>query len=237
MSNDRRIAVVTGAGSGVGQAVAVKLANAGWQVVVVGRSQGTLDETVNQCGAGRAVAMVCDVADPAAVEQMGKKVLGEIGPVEVLVNSAGTNVPQRKLDELSVEDYRQIVEVNLNGTYYCVQAFLPQMRQRKSGTIVNVISDAGVMANAMSGIAYVASKFGAVGLTATINAEERKNGIRACGILHGEIDTPLLKKRPSMPSEEHRARMLRPEDVAECVMLAINLPERAVVEQLLVRPR
>ena len=230
-----QIAVITGAGSGVGRAVAIKLARAGWNISLVGRHIETLNETLALAG-NKGHATACDVSDPADVQRMSEAVLS-VGPVGALVNCAGTNVRKRLLPELSVEDYRAIVDVNLNGTFYCCRAFLPHMREKGRGTIVNVISDAGIWANPVSGAAYVASKFGAVGLTATINAEERKHGIRACGILPGEIDTPLLHKRPTMPSDEQRKRMLQPEDVAECVAFALSLPDRAVVEQLLVRPR
>jgi NAD(P)-dependent dehydrogenase (short-subunit alcohol dehydrogenase family) len=216
--------------------VAVKLAAAGWRVVILGRRMETLNETVALCAAGHVEAKACDVADAGAVARMAKEVLAANGNVQGVVNSAGTNIPERGLSVLSVEDYDQVVDVNLNGTFYVCRAFLPGMKKQGGGTIVNVISDAGVQANAFSGAAYAASKFGAVGLTATINAEERKDGIRACAILPGEIDTPLLLKRPVVPGAEARAKMLKPEDVAECVMLAINLPERAIVEQLLVRP-
>jgi NAD(P)-dependent dehydrogenase (short-subunit alcohol dehydrogenase family) len=141
------------------------------------------------------------------------------------------------LEILSSADYHMMINTNLNGAYYCVQAFLPGMRQRKSGTIVNIVSDAAKQASAKAGPAYAMSKFGMVGLTQAINAEERPNGIRACAILPGDIDTPLLDKRPAPPNSEARAKMLTPEDIAECVMLAINLPMRAVVEELLIRPR
>lgn len=234
-----RIAVVTGAGSGVGQAVVVRLARVGWRIVAVGRREATLRETAQLCGdaGSRVEAFPCDVADAGAVAAMARHVLDKYGACHALVNSAGTNVPKRKLEELSVPDYDEIVAVNLNGTFYCVREFLPAMREQQGGTIVNVISDAGIWGNAFSGAAYIASKFGATGLTTAINAEERKHGIRACGIFPGEIDTPLLAKRPTQPTPEHRARMLKADDVAECVMLAINLPDRAVVEQLVVRPR
>src|SRR4051794_34311950 len=96
-----KVAVVTGAGSGVGQAVAIKLAKAGWRVVVVGRRAEALQDTVAKCEAGRVTAIACDVAEPAAVERLGRDVLTTLGPVEVLVNSAGTNVPKRKLAEVS----------------------------------------------------------------------------------------------------------------------------------------
>lgn len=234
-----KTAVVTGAGSGVGRAVALKLAQQGWQVALVGRRAETLNETVNRAVVPGHQFMVCpcDVRDPAAVSAMAERVLAQFQAVEVLVNCAGTNVPQRALAVLKLEDYHAMIETNLHGAYYCVQAFLPQMRARRSGTIVNVISDAGKWASPKAGAAYVMSKFGLAGLTQSINAEERANGIRACAIFPGDIDTPLLDKRPEPPPPEARARMLRPEDVAECVLLCINLPPHVVVEEILVRPR
>jgi NAD(P)-dependent dehydrogenase (short-subunit alcohol dehydrogenase family) len=110
------------------------------------------------------------------------------------------------------------------------------MRRQKGGTVVNIVSDAGLRANRKAGVAYVASKFGQTGLTQTINEEERENGIRACAIFPGDIDTPILNKRLVPPTVEARQRMLRPEDVAECVLLALVLPPRAVVEHLVIRP-
>jgi NADP-dependent 3-hydroxy acid dehydrogenase YdfG len=234
-----QIAVVTGAGSGVGQAVVWRLARAGWRVALVGRRAATLDETIRQAGAGagRLLAVPCDISDQAAVAAMRDTVQAQLGPVDVLVNAAGTNTPRRSLDQLDAEDYRQVVRTNLDGAFYCVQAFLPSMRERHTGTIVNIISDAGLRANAKAGSAYVASKFGLAGLTESINAEERTQGVRACGIFPGDINTPLLEKRPNPPPADARAEMLQPEDIAECVWLAISLPPRAIVESLVVRPR
>jgi NAD(P)-dependent dehydrogenase (short-subunit alcohol dehydrogenase family) len=162
--------------------------------------------------------------------------------MDVLVNAAGTNVPRRSLAELSIEDYQLVIDTNLNGALYCVQAVLPGMRARGRAdrgvaTIINIVSDAGLIASPKAGPAYVASKFGLAGLTQSINAEERANGIRACAIFPGDIDTPILDRRPAPPPPEARQRMLRPEDVADCVMLAVSLPDRAVIEQLVIRPR
>jgi NADP-dependent 3-hydroxy acid dehydrogenase YdfG len=234
-----KTAVVTGAGSGVGQAVALALAKQGWRVAIVGRRAETLKETIGKAGTDRDKLLTypCDIGDKAAVAKMGKEILQTFGAVDVLVNAAGTNVPKRALAELSLEYYHAMIDANLNGAYYITQAFLPTMRARKSGTIVHIVSDAGKQASAKSGPAYVMSKFGLAGLTQSINAEERGNGIRACAVFPGDIDTPLLDKRPSPPSAEARTKMLRSEDVAECVLLAINLPSRALVEELIIRPR
>jgi NAD(P)-dependent dehydrogenase (short-subunit alcohol dehydrogenase family) len=232
-----RTAVITGAGSGVGQAIALALARQDWKVALVGRREETLGETVELAGKQQFLVCPCDIGDTVAVGAMAKKVLAEFKQVEVLVNAAGTNAPKRSLEVLSLEDYQAMINTNLNGAYYCLQAFLPQMRARKSGTIVNIVSDAGKQASPKAGPAYVMSKFGLTGLTQSINAEERANGIRACAIFPGDIDTPLLDRRPSPPDAAARARMLKSEDVAECALLAINLPARALVEEIVIRPR
>jgi NADP-dependent 3-hydroxy acid dehydrogenase YdfG len=232
-----KVAIVTGAGSGVGRAVALWLAREGWQVTIVGRRAEQLRETAQLAGQGHVHPCPFDVADPKAAPAVVEAVVQKFGAVHALVNSAGTNLPRRGLDVLSVEDFHRLVDVNLHGTFHFVHAALPVMRKQGEGTIVNVVSDAGLIANAKAGAAYVASKFGVTGLTQSINAEERDKGIRATAVFPGDIDTPLLEKRPNPPTPEARAKMLQPDDVAACVMLAINLPQRAVVEQLLVRPR
>lgn len=232
-------AVITGAGSGVGRAIALQLAQQGWRIALVGRRAAPLHETAKLSGlaADSFIIAPCDIGNSSAVAEMGKHVLAQFGEVELLVNAAGTNAPRRLLNVLSLEDYHELMNTNLNGAYYCVQAFLPQMRARKSGTIINIISDAGKQASPKAGPAYVMSKFGLAGLTQSINAEERAHGIRACGIFPGDIDTPLLNKRPQVPDAEARARMMRPEDVANCAVFCINLPSHVIVEEILVRPR
>ncbi len=236
MERMTKTVVITGAGSGVGRATAVALAEQGWSVVLVGRRQSALAETAKLCGKNILVCP-CDLRKAIAVKQMVKKASTKFGFVSALVYAAGTNAPKRSLAQVSEQDYWDMVDTNLTGAYLCAQAFLPAMRQRKTGTIVNIVSDAAKQASGKAGVAYVISKSGQAGLTQAINAEERGNGIRACAIFPGDIDTPLLKKRPVPPSDEARGKMLQPEDVAQCVLLALNLPARAIVEEILVRPR
>jgi NADP-dependent 3-hydroxy acid dehydrogenase YdfG len=235
----KKSAVITGAGSGVGRAIALQLAREGWRVALLGRHSESLEETAKLSGLPVADFLIvpCDIGNASAVAEMGKRVLAQFGEVELLVNAAGTNAPRRLLNVLSLEDYHAMINTNLNGAYYCVQAFLPQMRERKSGTIINIISDAGKQASPKAGPAYVMSKFGLAGLNQSINAEERANGIRACAIFPGDIDTPLLNKRPQVPDIEMRSKMMRPEDVANCALFCINLPAHVIVEEMLVRPR
>jgi NAD(P)-dependent dehydrogenase (short-subunit alcohol dehydrogenase family) len=163
---------------------------------------------------------------------MGAAVLARFGAVDVLVNSAGINVPRRSLETLSVDDWHVVLGTNLHGAYYCVRAFLPGMRERRTGTIVNINSDVGKIAREISGAAYVSSKFGLRGLTQQINAEERANGVRACSICPRDVNTPLLDKRPQPPAAEVRAAMLQPDDLAACVWLVATLPHRAIVDEI-----
>ncbi|MEI6342399.1 MAG: SDR family oxidoreductase [Verrucomicrobiota bacterium] len=233
-----KTAVVTGAGSGVGRATAIQLVAAGWSVVLVGRREEALRETAAATGRPEACRVeACNVGRAEDVRAMASRVVAAWGGVEVLVNAAGTNVPRRALEVLSDDDYHLMIDANMHGPYHCAQAFLPGMRERGSGTIVNVISDAGKQASPKAGPGYVMSKFGLAGLTQAINAEERGRGIRACALFPGDIDTPLLDRRPVVPDAAARARMMQPEDIAECVMLCIQLPSRVVIEEMLVRPR
>jgi NAD(P)-dependent dehydrogenase (short-subunit alcohol dehydrogenase family) len=231
-----QIAVVTGAGSGVGRAIAQRLAAEGWNVALLGRRAAALAETA-AANPSRMTAFECDVADEASVDRAFSSIRKQFGFISVLVNSAGINTPRRSLEQLSTHDYLAVVNTNLNGVCYCVSAVLPEMRANKRGTIVNIVSDAGLVAKPKAGAAYATSKFGVMGLTQSINAEEREHGIRACAICPGDIDTPILENRPVPPTAEARQKMLRPSDVAECAMLAIRLGDHAILEQLVIVPR
>jgi NAD(P)-dependent dehydrogenase (short-subunit alcohol dehydrogenase family) len=185
----------------------------------------------------RSAAFRCDVSRAADVDEMAAAVIERFGRVDVLVNSAGINVPKRSLRELSLEDWHRVIDTNLNGAYYCIRAFLPAMRAQRDGTIVNINSDVGKIARDLAGPAYVTSKFGMTGLTQQINAEERANGIRATSIFPRDVNTPLLDKRPQPPPADLRARMLQPADLAACVWLAATLPSHAIVDEIVLSTR
>ncbi len=233
-----KTAVVTGAGSGVGQAAAIGLAQEGWTVAILGRRESALAETIGQAGdaAGRLKAFACDVGRQDQVRAAAARIHDELGPVELLVNSAGNNFKDRYLDDITDDNYRGTVDANMNGAYYCAQEFLPGMRERKSGTVINVSSDSAYEPNLKAGVAYIMSKMGMAGLSRSINCEEGPNNIRSCVIYPGEIDTPLLAKRPEMPDEARRAQMLTAEDVASTILHVVNLPQRAVIETIVIRP-
>jgi NAD(P)-dependent dehydrogenase (short-subunit alcohol dehydrogenase family) len=238
-----QLALVTGAGSGVGRATAVTLAGAGASVVVSGRTRASLEETAALArqtpgGAGERVRVaVCDVTVPAEVERMVGDAMDAFGRIDVLVNNAGFNVPRRALDQLDAQGWRDIMNTNLDGAFLCVHAVLPIMRAQQSGTFVHIGSLSARRPSPLAGAAYTAAKAGLAALSATINAEEKGNGIRSGVIVLGDTNTPLLDKRPRPPDAATRAASLQPEDVADCILLIAALPGRAKIEELVLLSR
>jgi NADP-dependent 3-hydroxy acid dehydrogenase YdfG len=235
---DGQVAIVTGGGSGIGEATAVALAREGARVAVAGRRQQPLDEVVNAVtsAGGTALAAPLDVADPEAVTAAVGDVAERWGRVDLLVNNAGVNVPQRELASMTVPDWNTVVHINLTGTFLMTQAVLPYMRSQQAGTVVNVSSIAGYRPSALSGAAYNATKAGVNAFTESVNLAERRHGIRACALCPGEVATPILDKRPQPPSPEARAGMLQPEDLAATILFVATLPQRATVELLTILP-
>jgi NAD(P)-dependent dehydrogenase (short-subunit alcohol dehydrogenase family) len=231
-----KVTLVTGAGSGIGQAAAVRLAQEGGAFVLVGRREANLHETAGMLGGADVLIQSADISDPAAVDGVIQATLAKYGRLDLLVNAAGLNVPKRSLADCSIEDYQTVIAADLNGAFYLTRGFLPAMRQQGGGTVINIVSDSGWRGNNFAGVAYIAAKFGLRGLTEAINAEERQHGIRATSIYPGEVNTPILDRRPVPPPPEAREKMLQASDIAECIALAALLPPRAIIEDLVVRP-
>jgi NADP-dependent 3-hydroxy acid dehydrogenase YdfG len=232
-----KVAWITGGGSGIGLAGGIELARSGTHVIVSGRSAETLkqaEKQVKAVGACEAIAM--DVADQSQVAKAAEAILKRHGRIDILVNSAGINHPKRNFRNVSIEGWDQIVAVNLSGMFYCCQAVLPGMRERKDGLIINVSSWAGRYPSTLTGPGYNATKTAVIALTESINMEECMNGIRATSILPGEAATPILEKRPVPPSPEERARMLQPEDLGRTIHFIASLPPRACINELIITP-
>lgn len=232
-----KVAVVTGGGSGVGRAVALQFLQEGAKVVIAGRAAAKLAAVVAEANAGdRIKAVPTDVGKADQCEALIRTATELFGRVDVLVNNAGTNLKARTLRELTPEAWDMMVAANLNGAFYCTKAVLPQMFDRKDGVIVNVVSVAGKRANPLGGAAYVAAKFGMGGLGLVLSNEEKDSGVRVSNIYPGEIDTPILAVRPRPVTEEQRAVILKPEDVADAVFYVATLPPRVSIPELVIKP-
>lgn len=238
MDPERKVCIITGGGTGVGEAVAVKLAKLGYAIVLVGRTQSKLDAAKMKVEAvgGTALTYACDVGDHNAVQGMVKYTLEKLGRVDVLVNSAGVGGRKRSIRTVESDDVERVLRINLMGPIYCTQAVLPDMLSRKEGTIVNVSSLAAYTPGPLSGPVYAASKAGLNNFNEYLNVELRNTGIRACVIVPGEIDTPILESRPVPPSKAARATMMTADDVAEAVVMAVTMPHRTLVEEIILRP-
>ena len=231
------VAWITGGGSGIGLAAGIELARAGAHVVISGRSAETLkkaEKELKSAGNGEAIAL--DVSDQKEVSKAMQQIHKRLGRVDILVNSAGINLPRRNFRSVSVEGWDQIVAINLSGMFYACHAVLPGMRERKEGLIINVSSWFGRYTNLLGGPGYNATKHAVIALTESINIEECMNGIRATSILPGEVATPILEKRPVPPPPEERARMLQAEDLGRTVLFIATLPPRACVNELIISP-
>jgi len=232
-----KVALVTGGGSGIGQASAALLLQAGARVAIAGRNQAKLDETARALkGGDRLITYAVDVADAGRVRTMVDSVSAALGPIDILVNNAGTNIKERSFRELTPETWDRLVRTNLDGAFYCIHAVLPGMLRCKDGVIINIVSVAGKRASPLGGVAYAASKFGMSALGIGLAAEEKDSGIRVCNIYPGEVDTPILAVRPQPVTAEHRERILRPEDVAAAVLFVAGLPPHVSVPELVIKP-
>lgn len=237
-SLEGQVAWVTGAGTGIGLAGAIELAAAGAKVVLSGRRREPLDEGVAwiKAAGGEAEAVPLDVGDRAAVGTTAAAILGRHGGVDILVNSAGLNVPNRFWKNLTDRDWEKVVDINLNGTLYCTLAVLPAMREKKRGLVINISSWAGRYDTYMTGPAYNATKHGVVALTASLNMEECVNGIRGCVICPGEVATPIMKNRPVPPSAEDMARMLQAEDLGKTIRFVAEIPAHVCLNEIVISP-
>jgi len=234
-----KVAWITGGGSGIGLAGAEELAKAGARVVISGRTETTNREAEKKLKAlGEAEAIRLEVSDKKAVNAVAADIEKRHGRIDILVTSAGTNISgnQRNFKNMTQEGWDDVVAINLNGLFYCCHAVIPGMRKRRDGLIINISSWAGRYASSLTGPAYNATKRAVIALSESINMEECMHGIRACSILPGEVATPIMRKRPVMPSAEEMARMAQPEDFGKAILFVATMPARSCVNELVIAP-
>jgi len=237
MRLDGKVAVVTGGGTGVGAAVARQFAEAGAQVAIVGRRAEPLKATSDAIAGGKLVRpIVADVASREQVKDLIDQVTNEFSRIDILVNNAGVNIVARGLEELAPEDWDYLLNVNATGAFNMIQAVLPRMRAQREGLIISISSISGIRPSALAGVAYSSAKHALHALTKVVGQEEERNGIRATVISPGDINTPLLDKRPTPVSDEQRARILQPDDVAAAALFVATLPAHVSVPELVIKP-
>jgi 3-oxoacyl-[acyl-carrier protein] reductase len=227
-----QVALITGAGRGIGAAIAAKIASLGAVVVLCGRTRAQLDATAATIskGGGRAEALQCDVMDLRSVEAAAAHVDNTLGRLDILVNNAGVGGFGGPLHQLPPESWEQVLNTNLRGVYYCIRAFAPIMIRARAGHIINISSLAGK--NALpNGAAYAASKWGLNGLSYSVAEELRLHNIRVSVVCPGSVDTELSPHTGKDP-----AKMLRPEDVAHTVAMLVTQAPQSFVSEILLRP-
>ena len=227
-----QVAVVTGAGRGIGSAIARKLASLGGSVVLCGRSLKPLQTAASEiaAGGGQTKVMQCDVSNLESVQALAAFVEKSFGRIDILVNNAGVGSFAAPLHELTPEEWEKVLNTNLRGVYYCIRSFAPMMIRAKTGHIVNISSLAGK--NALpNGAAYAASKWGLNGLSYSVAEELRPHNIRVAVVCPGSVDTDLSPHTGKDPN-----KMLKPDDIAHVVGMLVTQAPQSFASEVLLRP-
>jgi NADP-dependent 3-hydroxy acid dehydrogenase YdfG len=233
-----KTALVTGAGSGIGRAIAGTLAGMGLRVALLGRDQEKLEQARAALETARDSALVvrCDIADRTAVKTAVAQITGKFESIDVVVCNAGINVRNRSLESLDPSDWDRMIATNLTGSFNVLHHVLPHMRRVQNGLVIQICSISGMRASTLGGAGYSASKFGQAALGICLGREEGTRGIRSTVIYPGEVETPILDARPVPVAAERRAVILQPDDIAAAVRFLVELHPRAHVPELVMTP-
>lgn len=228
-----KTAIVTGGTKGIGRAIAEALVMAGVDVCITARKRGEIDQTITFLAGssrGRSTGIVCDVREHSQVKAVFERAVSEFGGLDILVNNAGIGV-FAKVEDMSPEEFRAVLETNLFGVYYCCHEAIPLMKQRGGGYIINISSLAGTNAHPQMA-AYNASKFGLNGFSEALMQEVRHDGIKVSYIMPGSVNTEFGGDSPS----EEKSWQLQPGDVAQVVMDLLHHDERSLPSRVEIRP-
>ena len=232
-----KIAWVTGAGSGIGEAAALALAAEGATVILTGRTREKLEDVarrINQTGIAH--VQQADLTDKEQVARVGQYIKDTFNRLDILVNNAGVNIVDRHWDKLTPDGIDTLIQGNLIGALYCVTVALPFMRAQQDGILIHTASMAGRFIGGVSGPIYVTAKHGIVAMSHGLNMQECINGIRSTVFLPGEVATPILDKRPNPVGPEVRARMVQPADCGDLIRYIALLPRHVVMNEVHLAP-
>ena len=227
-----QVAVITGAGRGIGAAIAVKLSAMGARTVLCGRTRAALEQTAAtiQGSGGQSTIVECDLTDIGSVDALAERVGRDFGRLDILVNNAGIRGQQGPLQELQPDSWDSIVNTNLRGVYYMIRAFAPLMVRARSGHIINISSLAGK--NPIpNGAAYAASKWGLNGLSYSVAEELRAHNVRVSVICPGSVHTEF-----NPHTGKDAGKMLQPSDVAHAVAMIVTQAPQSFASEILLRP-
>jgi NADP-dependent 3-hydroxy acid dehydrogenase YdfG len=235
---DGKVAWVTGAGTGIGEAGAKALAREGASLVLSGRRREPLEAVARaiETAGGRAVVEPGDMTDAKRVTEIAESIRERFGRLDILVNNAGNNVKERSWKELTPERIDTVIDANLSSAFYCAWAALPMMREQKDGVLIHTASWAGRYVSVLSGPGYTAAKHGVVAMSHELNMEEFANGIRSTVLCPGEVATPILDRRPVPVSAEDKARMIQSEDMGEIILFVATRPKHIVLNEMVIGP-
>lgn len=237
MKLNGKIVAITGGGTGIGAGIARELAAAGAQVTIGGRRNEPLEQVAASVDAAHRIRThTIDVAESASIEAFFRDIRENVGDIDILINSAGVNIAKRTMAEMAPEEWDRVLQINASGAYRAIHQVLPAMRDRRDGLIINISSIAGKRAVALGGIVYCASKFAMTAMGTAIANEVRHEGVRITNVYPGEVNTPILDRRPVAVTEEHRQSILQPEDIADVVLTICRLPARASVPEIVIKP-
>ena len=233
----QKLCLITGGGSGIGRATALKFAKNKIETIIVGRREGTLIETKNSAGEFSDYINVInsDISNEEGINNLYNEIDKNFDKnVSILVNNAGASSQVRSVAHIPKNQWDEVININLNSVYLLCQKFLKNMIKNNEGTIITVSSMAALKPGLLGGAPYGAAKAGVTNLMGAINSEFSNNGVRATAIMPGEVDTPILNNRAKVPDKDERNTMMQPEDLAEIIYLTAILNRRTNIETVVV---
>lgn len=233
-----KVAWVTGAGSGIGEAAAIALAGEGAHVALTGRRREPLQSVADRIteAGGKALVVPGDLGEPDTAGRIAAVIVKECSRLDILVSNAGMNILERNWEKLTPASIKTMLDANLNSAFYCSSAALGIMRPQKGGLLIHTASWAGRFAGIVPGPAYVAAKHGVVAMSHTINMEEFQHGIRSTVLCPAEVATPILDLRPTPVPPEERARMIQPGHMADLILYVAKLPATICMNEVVISP-